>query len=46
MLKRQGQSSQTMNEQIPKKLGENGIYKNNLFNNLPVHIFIFIVFFF
>lgn len=39
MLKRQGQSSKTINEQIQKKLAENGINKDDLSKNLPVYYF-------
>lgn len=41
MLKRPGQSSKTINEQILKKLAENGIHKDDLSKNIPVFIFIF-----
>jgi hypothetical protein len=39
MLKRQEQSSKIINEQIQKKLAENGIHKDDLSKNLPVYIY-------
>jgi hypothetical protein len=41
MLKRQGQSSKTINEQIQRKLAENGIHKDDLSKNFSVKIFEF-----
>jgi len=39
MLKRQGQSSKITNEQMQRKLAENGIYKDDLSKNIPVNKF-------
>jgi hypothetical protein len=43
MLKRQGQSSTTTDEQIQRKLVENGIHKDDFSKNIPVNISNFIV---
>jgi len=45
MLKRQEQSSKTINEQIQRKFSENGIYKDDLSKDFSVNIFPMIFFF-
>ncbi len=44
MLKRQRQSSKLTNEQIQRKLTENGFFKDDLSKNIPVNILISIDF--
>lgn len=39
-LKRQRQSSKLTNEQIQRKLTENGFFKDDLSKNAPVNIYI------
>lgn len=38
LLKRQRESSKTINEQIQKKLSENGIHKDDLSKNISVNM--------
>jgi hypothetical protein len=43
MLKRQRQSSKMTNEQIQRKLIENGIFKDDLSKNTPVNTYILFI---
>jgi hypothetical protein len=41
MLKRQGQSPKMINEQVQRKLAENGIHKDDLSKNIQVNILLY-----